>query len=99
MARSMACELGPQRIRVNTISPAFINTRYVLSTESSNRLVRSELMTAVLSMTGQLLAARPDIEEKWAEKHPLARIGRPEELRGVAVWLASDASSFCTGGE
>ena len=33
MARSMACELGPQRIRVNTISPAFINTRYVPSTE------------------------------------------------------------------
>lgn len=29
MARSMACELGPQRIRVNTISPAYINTKYV----------------------------------------------------------------------
>ncbi len=29
MARSMACELGPQRIRVNTISPGFIKTRYV----------------------------------------------------------------------
>ncbi|CDO76674.1 hypothetical protein BN946_scf184305.g6 [Trametes cinnabarina] len=26
MARSMACELAPQRIRVNTISPGYINT-------------------------------------------------------------------------
>ena len=26
MARSLACELGPQRIRVNTISPGYINT-------------------------------------------------------------------------
>lgn len=28
MARSMACELGPQAIRVNTISPGHIYTRY-----------------------------------------------------------------------
>ena len=26
-------------------------------------------------------------------------MGRPHELRGVAVWLASDASSFVTGSE
>ena len=32
MARSMACELGPKNIRVNTISPGYINTRYDLST-------------------------------------------------------------------
>ncbi|TBU47940.1 sorbose reductase sou1 [Dichomitus squalens] len=77
MARSMACELGPQRIRVNTISPAYINT----------------------SMTGQFLATRPEVEEMWVEQHPLGRIGRPDELRGAAVWLASDASSFCTGSD
>lgn len=28
---------------------------------------------------------------------PLGRFGRPEELVGTAVWLASDASSFVTG--
>ena len=27
MARSMACELGPKNIRVNTISPGYIRTR------------------------------------------------------------------------
>lgn len=30
MARSMACELGPKKIRVNTISPGYTRTRYVL---------------------------------------------------------------------
>ncbi len=29
----------------------------------------------------------------------MGRIGRPDELRGVIVWLASDASTFCTGSE
>ncbi|KAM5541890.1 hypothetical protein V8D89_004619 [Ganoderma adspersum] len=77
MARSMACELGAQRIRVNTISPAYINTK----------------------MTGAFLAENPDVGEKWAALHPLGYIGRPDELRGAAVWLASDASSFCTGSD
>ena len=30
MARSMACELGKERIRVNTLSPGYIYTKYVL---------------------------------------------------------------------
>lgn len=29
MARSMACELGPKKIRVNTISPGYIYTQCV----------------------------------------------------------------------
>lgn len=52
-----------------------------------------------LSMTAQYLDAQPHLLEKWSNLNPLGRIGRPDELRGVIAWLASDASSFCTGSE
>ncbi|KAG6868048.1 hypothetical protein C0993_007975 [Termitomyces sp. T159_Od127] len=42
---------------------------------------------------------KPHLLETWSNLNALGRIGRPDELRGVAAWLASDASSFCTGSE
>ncbi len=35
--------------------------------------------------------------EKIIEHTPMGRFGKPEDLVGVCVWLASDASSFVTG--
>jgi len=77
MARSMACELGPQKIRVNSISPGHIYTK----------------------MTAAFIDTQPELAEKWASMNPLGRLGRPDELRGVVAWLASDASTFCTGSD
>ncbi|KAI0637216.1 sorbose reductase sou1 [Trametes polyzona] len=77
MGRSMACELGPRGIRVNTLSPGHIYT----------------------NMTAAYLDTQPHLLDKWASLNPLGRIGRPDELRGVVTWLASDASTFCTGSD
>lgn len=37
--------------------------------------------------------------EKWNEMAPMHRLGRPEELQSVCVYLAGDTSSFTTGSD
>ena len=36
--------------------------------------------------------------ERWMSMTPMGRPGKPEELQGIALYLASEASSFVTGG-
>jgi NAD(P)-dependent dehydrogenase (short-subunit alcohol dehydrogenase family) len=33
----------------------------------------------------------------WVNKVPLGRLGDPDEMKEITVWLASKASSFVTG--
>lgn len=37
--------------------------------------------------------------EKWKAMSPLQRLGKPEELQAIAVYLAGDASEFTTGSD
>jgi NAD(P)-dependent dehydrogenase (short-subunit alcohol dehydrogenase family) len=41
---------------------------------------------------------RPESEAQWNAAVPLGRMGDPAEIRGLAMLLASGASSFMTGG-
>jgi NAD(P)-dependent dehydrogenase (short-subunit alcohol dehydrogenase family) len=45
----------------------------------------------------KLAAEQPAFLQRLEERVPLRRAGRPEELSGVVVFLASDASSYITG--
>lgn len=41
--------------------------------------------------------ANPRLVKRLKQKSPMKRIGRPSELKGAIVFLASDASSYLTG--
>jgi 3-oxoacyl-[acyl-carrier protein] reductase len=75
MTRVLAAELGPRKIRVNTIAPGGVET------EGSRDL----------GMIGT------DLEKQLVAATPLGRIGQPDDIGKIAVFLASDQSGWVTG--
>jgi len=71
----LASELGPRKIRVNSINPG---------------MVESEGTHAAGFIGG-------DFQKNIEAQAPLGRIGQPEDIAKVAVFLASDESSWLTG--
>lgn len=68
-------ELGPKKIRVNSINPGMVETEG----------------THTAGFIGGDF-------QKWAETTtPLGRIGQPEDISPIAVFLASDDSGWLTG--
>ena len=75
ITRSLAQELGPRKIRMNSLAPGMVETE---GTRSSG-ITEGEFKTYAVSRT------------------PLGRVGEPEDIAKVAVFLASDDSGWITG--
>ncbi len=48
-------------------------------------------------MTERVFSSQPGALQRSAAMHPMGRIGEPEEVAAVIVWLLSDRASFVTG--
>jgi NAD(P)-dependent dehydrogenase (short-subunit alcohol dehydrogenase family) len=48
-------------------------------------------------MTKQFIEANPEMGEFWVSRIPAGRMGEPEDLDGIVVFLASDASRYVVG--
>lgn len=49
-------------------------------------------------LTRPFFEGNSDMVKLWIDLTPMKRPGNPDELAGIALYLASDASSFTTGG-
>jgi hypothetical protein len=61
--------------------------------------VRANLVLPSASDTDLTKAWRPETKARIAEMNPMKRIGRPEDMVGVCVFLASDAASYVNGAQ
>jgi NAD(P)-dependent dehydrogenase (short-subunit alcohol dehydrogenase family) len=43
------------------------------------------------------LLHNPEMEAEIVARHPVGRMGTPEEIAEAVAWLCSDAASFVTG--
>jgi NAD(P)-dependent dehydrogenase (short-subunit alcohol dehydrogenase family) len=71
-----------------------------LSTEWSGRGVRvNAILPAQVTNPGlqALWAADPAIKETMLRGIPIGRFGAPDDIKGLALLLASDASAWITG--
>jgi 3-oxoacyl-[acyl-carrier protein] reductase len=75
VTRTLARELGPRNIRVNSINPGAVETEGVRSAG----FLDSDLIKQVVATT------------------PLGRIGQPNDIGSIAVFLASADSAWLTG--
>jgi NAD(P)-dependent dehydrogenase (short-subunit alcohol dehydrogenase family) len=74
LTKALAVEWAKHDIRVNCVSPGYIQT--------------------------ELIATLEDLLPIWRDKMPEgSRLGYPEDLIGIFVYLASDASLFATGSD
>ncbi len=71
-----------------------------LSTEWSGRGVRVNAILPAQVVNPGLearMAADPNLRAKFLSGIPAGRLGKPEDIQGLAVFLASDASAWITG--
>ena len=77
MSRQLAMEGGPHGIRVNTISPALVET----------------------AATRHQLDHSPGFREQALSKFMIKRLGQPEDIGWLAIYLASDESGWVTAAD
>ena len=83
LTKAVAADFIRNGIRCNAICPGTI--------ESPSLEARIE---AQAGRTGKTIEK---IRQEFVARQPMARIGKPEEIASLAVFLASDESSYATG--
>ncbi|OBJ10245.1 short-chain dehydrogenase [Mycobacterium sp. 1482292.6] len=81
-----------------TAKAAVIQLTKAMAVEFAAHNIRVNSVSPGYILT-ELVEPLTEYHRQWEPKIPLGRIGRPEELVGLYVYLASEASSYMTGSD
>jgi 3-oxoacyl-[acyl-carrier protein] reductase len=83
LAKTLSNELAAYNITVNNVCPGYILTERVRS---------------LAAVVAEREKSKPDVViKRWESTIPMGRMGTPEELAALVVFLASEKASYITG--
>ena len=88
LTRAMACDHGPDNIRVNAICPGYVDTPMLESFFNS------------MGDADSPDADSPDadsLREEARRVHPMRRYGTPQDMANLVNWLAGDEARYASG--
>jgi SDR family mycofactocin-dependent oxidoreductase len=89
LMRTLALELGPHRVRVNTIHPTGVATPMILN-EATFKLFLPDEEHPTQEQAAPIFASTNTLPVPWVE---------PEDVSNAVLFLASDESRYVTGTE
>jgi NAD(P)-dependent dehydrogenase (short-subunit alcohol dehydrogenase family) len=84
LTRAMACDHGPEGIRVNAICPGYIDTP----------MLQSFFSGAGSGGDGRTI---DELQDAVRALHPTRRYGTPQDVANLVAWLASDEAVYASG--
>lgn len=81
----------------NASKAAVIHLTKTLAVEWADKGVRVNSISPGYIATDLIKDVREDWRNQWVSMIPMGRMGKPEELAGAVVYLASDAASYTSG--
>lgn len=84
LTRAMACDHGPEGIRVNAICPGYIDTPMLQSFFEGDG-------------SGGGGGNIDTLQQAVRDVHPMQRYGTPDDIANLVNWLASDEARYASG--